>query len=146
MRRITVLLADDTSTIRASLRSLLRREADLRLVGEVEDGLQAVDMAAKVLPDVVLMDLSMPHLNGLEAMKRILKTRPATRVLMLSAYADEAYVMRAKMLGAAGYLSKQGDLTRLPDAIRQAVIRGPFISPPDPRPGSSPKVKIRIPA
>ena len=147
MRRITVLLADDFSTIRESLRSLLKAEADLSIVGEAEDGLQAVALAAKCHPDVILMDLSMPRLNGLEAMLLILKARPAARVLMLSAHTDEAYVMQAKTLGASGYLSKQGDLSQLPDAIRRAFMGEPFVGPPASPPDTSPgKVKVRIPA
>jgi len=80
VRQITILLVDDVSQIRESLRSLLTAEVDLSLVGEAEDGLQAVTMAAKLHPDVILMDLSMPRLNGLEAMQRIMKARPVTKV------------------------------------------------------------------
>lgn len=139
MRLITVLLADDILAMRDGLRSLLKAEPDLSLVGEAEDGLQAVAMAAKLCPDVILMDLSMPRLNGLEAMQRILKLRPATRVLMLSAHTDEAYVMRAKSLGASGYLSKHADLGQLPDAMRLAVMGGSFVGPQVSRPDPSPK-------
>lgn len=133
MRHITVLLVDDQQVIRESLRSRLNAEADLALVGEAKDGLQAVTMAAKFCPDVIIMDISMPRLNGLEAMERILKMRPATRVLILSAHIDDTYIAHARTLGAAGCLSKQTDINQLPNAIRQAHLGGPFVGPHMPR-------------
>lgn len=129
MSRITVLLAEDHKAVREGLRSLLELEQDLTVIGEAEDGLQAVSMSARLTPDVVVMDISMPQLNGLEAMRQILKARPATRVLVLSAQSDQAYIERAEALGASGYVSKQADPNRLPEAIRKAHQGLPFFAP-----------------
>jgi DNA-binding NarL/FixJ family response regulator len=131
---IAFLLVDDVSLIRDNLKTILHGEADLRLVGEAEDGLQAVALAAKFFPDVVLMDVSMPGLNGMEAMQRILQSRPVTKVLMLSAHSDDAYVMRSRTLGASAYLSKQGDLSQLAQVIRWVFKGGAFVGPHDDQP------------
>jgi DNA-binding NarL/FixJ family response regulator len=121
--RITVLLVDDHKDIRTELRKLLEAESDIHVVGEAADGKQAVDMAKKFRPSVVVMDISMPKLNGLEATRQILQGLPATRVLICSAYSDMAYVERAMEVGAAGYIIKLTAPEVLVPAIR-AVQKG----------------------
>src|ERR1035441_1704782 len=95
MKRITVLLAEDHMIVREGFRKMLELEDDLEVVGEAQGGRQAVSLAAKLRPAVVLMDIAMPHLNGLEATRQLLKILPATKVLMLSAHSDDAYVKNA---------------------------------------------------
>ena len=121
--RITVLLVDDHKLIREEMRKLLESASDMHVVGEASDGKQAVDMALKLRPAVVVMDIAMPKLNGLEATRQILQVLPATHVLMCSAHSEDAYVERAMELGAAGYISKLTFVGILVTAIR-AVQKG----------------------
>src|SRR5208283_2085523 len=107
MKRITVLLAEDHTIVREGVRKMLELEDDLEVVGEAQDGRQAVALASKLRPAVVLMDIAMPLLNGLEATRQVLKVLPATKVLMLSAHSDDAYVKTAAASGAVGFLLKQ---------------------------------------
>ena len=107
MKRITVLLAEDHMIVREGLRALLEAESDIEVVGEAQTGRQAVQLTKRLRPAVVVMDIAMPQLNGLEATQRILKAVPATRVLILSAHGDDGYLRQVVMLGAAGYLIKQ---------------------------------------
>ena len=102
MKRITVLLADDNRIVRREFRRILELEDDLEVVGEAKNGRQAVAMVKKLHPALVLMDIAMPLLNGLEATCQILKAVPATKVLMLSAHSDDAYVEEATNSGAMG--------------------------------------------
>jgi DNA-binding NarL/FixJ family response regulator len=125
MKPITVLLAEDHRIVREGLRVLL----DLEVVGEAKNGREAVTLASKLSPDVIVMDIAMPLLNGLEATRQILKARPATRVLILSAYNDDAYVEQAVAIGAAGYLVKQTASEVLPAAIIQVHSGQSFFSP-----------------
>src|SRR5581483_6326285 len=106
MQKITVLLADDHTVVRQGLRALLVVEGDIEIVGEADTGRQAVTMAKKLLPDVVVMDIAMPLLNGLEATRQITKQLPNTKVLILSSYSDDEYVQQLTEAGAAGYLVK----------------------------------------
>jgi DNA-binding NarL/FixJ family response regulator len=126
---ITVLLAEDHSIVREGLRTLLLAEADLAVVGEAASGRQAVELVNKLHPAVVVMDIAMPLLNGLEATRQILKTAPATRILILSAHSDDAYVEQVITLGAAGYLIKQTAANVLPTAIREVAKGNSFFSP-----------------
>ena len=118
MKRITVLLADDNRIVRVEFRKILERETDLEVVGEAKDGRQALNMTIRLLPAVVLMDMTMPYLNGLEAMRQILKIFPAVKVLMLTAHSDEAYLKEAFKSGAMGYLLKQTCAESVCAAIR----------------------------
>jgi DNA-binding NarL/FixJ family response regulator len=126
---ITVLLAEDHQIVREGLRNLLEAETDIKVVGEAANGRQAVELAKQLQPSVVVMDIAMPSLNGLEATRQIMSLAPATRVLVLSAYSDDAYLERALALGAAGYLIKQTAAHVLPKAIREVARGNPFFSP-----------------
>src|SRR5579859_614032 len=119
MKRITVLLADDNNVVRRGFRRLLEVEDDLEVVGEAKNGLQAVAMVKKLRPALVLMDIAMPLLNGLQATCRILKAVPATKVLILSAHSDDVYVEAATNSGAMGYLLKQTCANTVCSAIRE---------------------------
>jgi len=129
MTPITVLLADDHAVVRDGLAALLAAEADIRLVGEANTGREAVRLANKLHPEVVVMDIAMPLLNGLEASRQILKALPATKVLILSAHSDDEYVDEVIRIGAAGYLIKQSSAHDLVTAIRHAHSGKTFFSP-----------------
>ena len=129
MKKLRILLADDHTVVRAGLRSLLERQPDLEVVGEAEDGRKAVELAVSLAPDVVVMDIGMPTLNGIEAARQISNKRSATAIVILSMHSDEAYVMRAMKAGARAYLLKDSAEADLIRAI-QAVSRGKsFFSP-----------------
>src|SRR6266699_6632878 len=119
MKKIGVLLVDDHTVVRQGLRALLQAEEDLEVVGEAENGRQAVMMARKTPPDVVVMDVAMPMLNGLEATRQILKQAPAAKVLVLSSYGDDDCVQGLMEAGAAGYLIKQTAANDLLKGIRE---------------------------
>jgi DNA-binding NarL/FixJ family response regulator len=129
MKRITVLLAEDHMIVREGLRKMLEFEDDLEVVGEAEDGRQAVAMVKKLHPAVVLMDIAMPLLNGLEATRQVLKAVPATKVLILSAHSDDAYVKNATESGAMGFLLKQNSSHVVCDAIREVQKGNTFYGP-----------------
>jgi DNA-binding NarL/FixJ family response regulator len=128
MKRITVLLAEDHTIVREGFRKMLELEDDLEVVGEAPNGRQAVALAKKLHPAVVLMDIAMPLLNGLEATRQIRKTLPAIKVLMLSAHNDDAYVANAIAAGAAGYLLKQTSAHEVCRAIREVHQGKTFFS------------------
>ena len=129
MQKITVLLADDHTVVRQGLRALLIVDGDIEIVGEAETGRQAVFMAKKLMPDVVVMDIAMPLLNGLEATRQITKQLPNTKVLVLSSYSDDEYVQQLTEAGASGYLVKQTAANDLLKAIREARRGNAFFSP-----------------
>ena len=129
MKKITVLLAEDHMVVREGFRKMLELENDLQVVGEAEDGRQAVAMVKELRPAVVLMDIAMPLLNGLEATRQVLKAVPATKVLILSAHSDDAYVKNATESGAAGFLLKQTSSHVVCEAIREVQKGKTFFSP-----------------
>lgn len=129
MTPITVLLAEDHTVVREGLRLLLAAEPDIRVVGEAASGRQAVALARKLLPRVVVMDIAMPLLNGLEATRQILKNHPSIRILILSAHNEEAYVEQVMGLGAAGYLLKQTSAHALSDAVREVAKGNTYLCP-----------------
>ena len=129
MKRITVLLAEDHEIVREGFRSLLKSERDIEVVGEAATGRQAVELTRKLRPAVVVMDIAMPLLNGLEATRQIRKACPATRVLILSAHSDDAYIEQVEALGAAGFLLKQTSSHVLASAIREIQKGSTFFSP-----------------
>jgi DNA-binding NarL/FixJ family response regulator len=129
MKPITILLADDHTIVREGFRKMLEFEHDFEIVGEAPDGRQAVALAKKLQPKVVLMDIAMPQLNGLEATRQLLKAVPATKVLMLSAHSDDAYVQTATEAGAVGFLLKQTSAHDVCHAIRAVHAGKTFFSP-----------------
>jgi DNA-binding NarL/FixJ family response regulator len=126
---VRVLLAEDHTIMRKGLRSLLDGEPDVEVVGEAEEGREAVRMTRQLLPDVVLMDISMPELNGLEATRQIKRELPAVNVLILSRHDNEEYVLQILRAGASGYVVKRAAPTELLLAIR-AAHRGKFFLSP----------------
>src|ERR1700722_9240318 len=129
MKQITILLAEDHTIVREGFRKMLEFEQDLQVIGEAQAGRQAVALAKKLRPDVVLMDIAMPLLNGLEATRQVLKDLPATKVLMLSAHNDDAYVKNATDSGAVGFLLKQTSAHDVCQAIREVHSGKTFFSP-----------------
>ncbi|MFZ1072404.1 MAG: response regulator transcription factor [Verrucomicrobiia bacterium] len=129
MKLITVLLAEDHMIVREGFRRMLELENDMEVVGEAQDGRQAVALVKKLHPAVVLMDIAMPQLNGLEATRQILKAVPATKVLILSAHSDDAYVNSAVESGAMGFLLKQTSSHVVCEAIREVQKGKTYFSP-----------------
>jgi len=129
MKKISVLLVDDHTVVRQGLRALLQVEEDIEVAGEAENGRQAVAMAKKDPPDVVVMDIAMPLLNGLEATRQILKNQTNTKVLVLTSYGDDDCVSQLMRAGAAGYLIKQTAANDLLKAIREVHRGNAFFSP-----------------
>jgi DNA-binding NarL/FixJ family response regulator len=118
---IRVLLVDDQQLIRAGLRMLCDNEPDMDVVGEAGDGREAVTLAARLAPDVVVMDLRMPGVDGITATARVLADRPATRVLVLTTFGDDDHLYPALTAGACGFLLKDAPPTELLDGIRRAA-------------------------
>jgi DNA-binding NarL/FixJ family response regulator len=128
-RRIRVLLADDHALVRHGFRRILEDEPDIEVVGEAGGGAEAIELDRRLEPDVVVMDMAMPEINGLHASIEILRRQPARRVLMLSMYADEQYVMNALDAGVSGYILKNALETDLIRAVRVLAGGGQYLSP-----------------
>jgi NarL family two-component system response regulator LiaR len=129
LARIRVLIADDHAVVRQGLRTFLELQDDIEVVADACDGEEAVTAALDGRPDVVLMDLLMPRLDGIEATRRILRERPATRVIALTSFLDDDKVLPAVGAGAAGYLLKDVDPQQLVDAIRTVHGGGALLDP-----------------
>lgn len=130
MSRIRILLADDHAILREGLRLVLEKEPDFQVVGEAGDGQEAVEKARALHPDLVLLDIAMPRLNGVEAARRIKRHCPEAKILVLTQYDDRAYVLPILQAGADGYILKQTESYHLAEGIR-AVMRGEAtLSPP----------------
>jgi DNA-binding NarL/FixJ family response regulator len=127
--KITVLLADDHTIVRQGLAKLLEAEPDIRVVGEAENGREAVKKAEEMRPRIVIMDISMPLLNGIDATRQIRKSLPETRVIILSMHAHDRYIGELFRLGASGYLLKDSTGTDIVKAIRAAVKGDKYLSP-----------------
>ena len=130
MKKISVFLSDDHTVFREGLRLLLAATDDIEVVGEAENGQRAVSETKRLRPDVVLMDLAMPLLNGVEAARRIARDVPGVKVLILSSYSDEQHVQQAIEAGASGYLTKATAVNDLLPAIRGTCSGNAVFSPP----------------
>jgi DNA-binding NarL/FixJ family response regulator len=126
---VRIVIADDHRIVREGLRHLLEKRTDFNVVGEASDGESAVRLARELSPDIVIVDISMPGLNGIEATRRILAERPDIRVLALSMHSDRRFVIETLKAGASGYLLKDSAFDELARAIEVVMARGAFLSP-----------------
>ena len=124
-----VLIADDHPLIRSGLRALLGREKEFEVVGEAADGYQALELVEQLKPDVVMLDVSMPRLNGIDVAKKISETTPSTRIIIVSIHSDESYVLRALKAGAKGYLLKASPEGDILNAVRAVAAGQAYLSP-----------------
>jgi DNA-binding NarL/FixJ family response regulator len=129
VENITLLLADDHTLVRAGIRALVEEIPEVKVIAEAQDGREALRLVGECQPDVVLMDIAMPGLNGLEATARISREFSAVRVIVLSMYAREEYVREAVAAGAAGYLVKRGAANELESAIKVVASGDTYFSP-----------------
>ncbi len=129
MSRIRVILADDHGVVRAGIRLLLEQQSDMEVVGEADDGRAAVTMAEELKPDVMVMDVAMPNLNGIEAAAQIVKANPRIRIVILSMHDDEEYLSRALTAGVTGYLLKRSAQIDMIRAVRSVAQGRAFFSP-----------------
>src|SRR5665213_124559 len=127
-RPIRILLADDHTIVRDGLRALLEHQSDMEVIAEAADGRACVQTAEQSLPDVILMDVAMPEMNGIEAARRILAANPKTAIVMLSMHQDESYVLRSLKAGAKGYLLKDSPREDVLAAVRAAAEGRSFLS------------------
>jgi two-component system, NarL family, response regulator NreC len=125
---IRVLLADDHTIVRDGLRALLEKQPDMTVSGEASDGREAVQIAEENSPDVVVMDIAMPNMNGIEATRRIVASHPSTAVVILSMHQDESYVLRSLKAGARGYLLKDSLRSDVVEAIRSVAQGRSFLT------------------
>ena len=125
---IRILLADDHTVVRDGLRALLEKQADMAVVAEAADGRDSVRLAEEQSPDVVVMDIAMPNMNGIEATRRIISSNPRVAVVILSMHQDESYVLRSLKAGAKGYLLKDSLRSDVIDAIRQVAQGRSFLT------------------
>jgi DNA-binding NarL/FixJ family response regulator len=126
---IKIVLADDHQIVRQGLRTLLSGEQDMKVVGEADDGRKTLRLAQELTPDVIIMDISMPDLNGIEATRRIMGDFPGVKVIALSMHSDSLFVLNMLKSGAAGYLLKDCALEELVQAIRTVMLQKTYISP-----------------
>jgi DNA-binding NarL/FixJ family response regulator len=129
MSTIRILVADDHGIVRKGLRFLLERQPGMEVVGEASEGREAVKLSEKLVPNIIIMDVAMPLLNGIDAAAQIMKSNPSTGIVMLSMHADEAYLIRALSVGAKGYLLKDSAEVDLVRAVQVVAQGRPFFSP-----------------
>lgn len=130
MSRTTIVLADDHQVVRQGLRAVLEAEPDFSIIGEAGDGLEAVRLVERLKPNVLVLDLMMPGLSGLEATRQVCQRLPNTRVVILSMHASEGYVLEALRNGAAGYVLKNASAADLVQAVRNVAAGRRYLSPP----------------
>ena len=128
-KMVTIVLADDHAIVRQGLRTLLASDPQFKVVGEAADGREAIELVKRRKPTVLIADLMMPGLNGLETTRRVLRLKSKTRVIVLSMYRNEAYVLEALRIGAAGYIAKESGGAELFQAIREVVAGRRYLSP-----------------
>ncbi len=126
----TIVLADDHHVVRQGLRVLLEAEPNFSVVGEAAEGLAVIEMVGRLKPNVLIADVMMPGVNGLEVTRQVRQRSPETRVVILSMYANEAYVLEALRIGAAGYVLKGADAAELIQAVREVAAGRRYLSPP----------------
>ena len=124
-----ILIADDHGIVREGLRSLIEKESDMEVVGEAKDGLETVELARQLTPDVIIMDISMPNLNGIEATRLIMSEKPSIKVIVLSIHAEKRIVKEILSAGAAGYVLKTYLFEELSRALHSVVVNGYYLSP-----------------
>ena len=129
MKRIRILLADDHAVVRRGFQMILAEQSDMEIVGEAGNGREALELAAKLKPDVVVMDVAMPELNGIEATRRMAESAPHARVLALSMHKDSVYVRETLRAGARGYLLKDSVAADLVNAVRAVAAGEGYLSP-----------------
>lgn len=129
MKKIKLLVADDHKIFRQGIKMLLEEESDLQVVGEASDGREAVKKATELKPDVILMDIAMANLNGLEATRQIKKQLPSAKVIMVTMHKNEEYVLQSFQAGASGFILKEGAVEELVSAIRSINSGKSFLSP-----------------
>jgi two-component system response regulator NreC len=129
MKKVKLLVADDHKIFRQGIKKLLEVESDLQVVGEAADGREAVKKATELKPDVILMDIAMANLNGLEATKQIKKVLPSVKVIMLTMHKNEEYILQSFQAGASGFILKEGAVEELVSAIRSIHSDKSFLSP-----------------
>jgi NarL family two-component system response regulator LiaR len=120
--RITLLLVDDHAVVRQGLKAFFETQSDLEVIGEAETGMEAVQLAEEHIPDVILMDLVMPDVDGVEATRRIKRITPRTEIIVLTSYHEDEHIFPALRAGALSYLLKDVDMDELADAIRRAIL------------------------
>ena len=123
MSKIRIMLADDHGIVRKGLRFLLERQSEMEVVGEAGNGREAVKMAEQLRPDVIIMDIAMPQLNGIEATAQIVKRNPEVGIIILSMHSDEGYLMRTLTAGAKGYLLKDSADADLVRAVQETLLQ-----------------------
>jgi two-component system, NarL family, response regulator NreC len=126
---VSILLADDHHVVRKGIRALLEAESDFQIVGEATDGLQAIELVERLRPAIIILDIMMPGLNGLEVARRISHAALGTRVVVLSMHSTEGYVLDALRNGVSGYVLKDATQEELAQAIRQVAIGERYLSP-----------------
>jgi two-component system, NarL family, response regulator NreC len=129
-KEITVVLADDHKVVRQGLRAILEAERGLRVIGEAGSGLEAIRLVERLRPNVLVLDLMIPELNGLEVTRQLKKRLPKIRIVILSMHSHESYVVEALKNGAAGYVLKDSSADELIKAVREAAVNRRYLSPP----------------
>src|SRR3954451_10386702 len=129
-KKITVVIADDQTLFREGIKDLLEGEKGIEVIGEAADGQEALRLVKKLKPNVILLDIKLPHMDGIEATRQIHKDCPTTNVLILSSFEDESHVMEAIQAGANGYLSKMLPATELVNALKAFANQGVMIPQP----------------